>query len=279
MPKLYTKKIMGALKYQKIRFYFDEEEESEDKDDVFIVPAYLSDLPSILIKCIVSQDGKCTFMTKLGRIREDVEDKVRAMLPVLNELNDKYSFVTFSVNSDNDIYGALNFFLEPRSGYHTINEYFRAMVSICETASKEILPIIWRDEKEFNKENSSFDDDFDDFFEDEILPFIEEDTVESEDEDVVDFNDGWSEDEIESNNEKSDDENQSEDLPFEDMISQDEMIEDIRRGLREKRWRKDKESKPAERKPNSEFEELFSESDDDDDSFSDSSEDDESVSA
>lgn len=137
----FTKRIVDFFTKEDITYYFDHISDDEDGCDDLTVPACLSDIPGLIIRVIVTDSGKCTFLVKLGTAKD--ENTVNRLYPVLNKLNSKYSFVSFSINDKKSVMMNLNFMLSTRMQLNIIDEYFRAIVSIGDEASKEILPVLW----------------------------------------------------------------------------------------------------------------------------------------
>lgn len=156
----FTRRLIDFFNSEKITYYVDQTFD-DGTEDMLTVPAFLSTVPGIIVKIFVAESGKCSFAVKLGSTESEVTKN--KLYSVLNDLNNRYSFVNFYIDDRKSVYMTLQFIMTTRLAFDVIDEYFGAIVSIAGRAVKEILPVIWEVELVpiVNENNEEDESDYD----------------------------------------------------------------------------------------------------------------------
>lgn len=232
-----TRRMADFFSKENIKYYI-ENEDADDAEDILTIPVSTSKIPGIIIKLFVSRAGKASYFVKLGKI--DIDKQTYETYPILNELNRRFSFVSFSIGDNGAVCMDLQYMMNSRMAYNILFEYFNCAVKISEEAYESLIPILWdctmlkkpvMDDESMYFEDSDEDEDFyEEGFEEESGPFLSEEESLS-----IDGDDMLSQDDIldlfaedfgsEEDSSSDDDLEEEEDSEFNELFLEDESDE------------------------------------------------------
>ena len=116
----------------------------------FICPMGAKNIPKLEVMLIVDAEGDCKIRNYL--IRDISEKKRQRMLEIVNDLNKKFRYITFSIDEDGDLLAAYDF-----SIFSTDKEVVDKQVGtmLCITGEimdkcfPKIMKALWEDDEDF----------------------------------------------------------------------------------------------------------------------------------
>ncbi|MDO4188566.1 MAG: hypothetical protein Q4D29_06205 [Lachnospiraceae bacterium] len=181
-------RLKKCLRKENIRYYGGLIFSDEDSEIIF--PLCLSKVPAAIFRALVNKSGKICFTVKLG-VSEN--DYVRNRLyPVLNELNNKYSFVSLFIDKKDGIFCELQFIIDEDTSDDIICEYIHAMLSITNESASAISRILLEEPAKINEVESP--DMCEEFADEEDVDYNESDDYYGEDVDYNESDDYYEED-------------------------------------------------------------------------------------
>lgn len=145
----------------------------DDGDNIITLPVMSNNFPGILLKMYVESQGKCTIMVKLCTVED--EEKRSKFYEKLNEYNNRFSFVTFSISEAGHLTMINSFIVNSQNPYDIVKKYITSACSIIEEIIQEVLLLAWDRENEMQMDEDMYDD------------MCDEDVCDEEDEFLDDF--------------------------------------------------------------------------------------------
>ena len=160
----------------------------DDGDNIITLPVMSNNFPGILLKMYVEAQGKCTIMIKLCTVED--EEKRHRFYEKLNEYNNKFSFVSFSISEAGHLTMINSFLVNSQNPYDIVKKYITSACSITEEIIQEVLLLAWDREVEIHMDEDIYEDEDESEEYCSIDPFLEEEEsllsdgiLEDEDED------------------------------------------------------------------------------------------------
>lgn len=120
-----------------------------DDSTVFSLPMSAKNCPGLNIRLEIDEDGDCKIRCYLAD--DTPKDKHNELIEMLNGLNNRYRYVTLSLDSDGDILAAYDFQIvtdEPELIDKQVGGMVVLLARIMDKCIPPIMKIIWADDDE-----------------------------------------------------------------------------------------------------------------------------------
>ena len=101
-------------------------------------------IPSVKVAVVFDDDGDGLVALRSWSLGSVKDDKYARVLMLCNDLNDKYRWVKFYIDKDQDICAALDAVIDINTCGAEVHQLLTRMVGICDGAYSEIMKAMWQ---------------------------------------------------------------------------------------------------------------------------------------
>lgn len=122
-----------------------------EKDETsFICPMGAKNIPKLEVMLIVDAEGDCKIRNYL--VRGISEEKFPRVLEIINDLNKKFRYITFSIDEDGDILAAYDFCIfspDKEVVDRQVGTMMYIASDIMDKCFPKIMKVLWEDDEDF----------------------------------------------------------------------------------------------------------------------------------